>query len=175
MDHEPRDETEVHVDDEASGDDSMALGDPMAFGDGPTALAGEATRAAHRRARTIAVGGAKGGAGASVVAANLALYLASIGRRVLLVDAAPGGSSLHTLLGAPSPTRPRAVVHPNEPQPTAIQGLQLLWAALDEGLTGRRRGGRAALARAVVAATSASSALPPNSDQEAMTPTVQFF
>jgi hypothetical protein len=46
MDHEPRDETEVHVDDEASGDDSMALGDPMAFGDGPTALAGEATRAA---------------------------------------------------------------------------------------------------------------------------------
>lgn len=114
----------------------------------------------------VAVGGAKGGAGTSVIAANLALYLASIGRRVLLIDADPSGASLHTLVGAPSPARARAgtsgaasEVRGAEPVPietraidTQVQGLRLLWAALDEGLSGRRGGGRRALSRSIARA-----------------------
>src|SRR5436190_24314643 len=52
----------------------------------------------------IAVAGGRGGVGASVVAVNLAVYLAQLGRRVTLVDADPAGAQLHTMLGA-------AVVH----------------------------------------------------------------
>jgi flagellar biosynthesis protein FlhG len=54
-----------------------------------------------RLLRLIAVSGAKGGVGKTVLAANLGLYLASIGRRVVLVDADPGGANLHTCLGIP--------------------------------------------------------------------------
>ena len=52
---------------------------------------------------TIAVLGAKGGAGTSLVAANLAVYLATIGKRVVAVDADPAGAGLHLALGV----RPR--------------------------------------------------------------------
>ncbi len=55
-----------------------------------------------RPLRLLAVSGAKGGVGKTVLAANLALYLATIGRRVVLVDADPTGPNLHTCLG----TRP---------------------------------------------------------------------
>jgi flagellar biosynthesis protein FlhG len=53
--------------------------------------------------RVWAIGGGKGGAGKSVIAANLASLLASDGRRVALVDADLGGANLHTLLGIPNP------------------------------------------------------------------------
>ncbi|MEM9730458.1 MAG: helix-turn-helix domain-containing protein [Myxococcota bacterium] len=49
--------------------------------------------------KTIAVLGAKGGAGASLLAANLAVYLTTIGKRVMAVDADPGGADLHHALG----------------------------------------------------------------------------
>ncbi|UJR79512.1 helix-turn-helix domain-containing protein [Sandaracinus amylolyticus] len=121
--------------------------------DAPHEGEGERTTPRARPACTIAVGGSKGGVGTSVVAANLALYLASIGRRVLLVDADPGGANLHTLVGAPSPTRPRADNRAaGRPVDTQIQGLRLLWGGLDEGLRGRRGGGRRKLARAVESA-----------------------
>jgi flagellar biosynthesis protein FlhG len=47
----------------------------------------------------IAVGGGRGGVGKSVVAVNLAVYLAQLGRKVLLIDADPSGAELHTALG----------------------------------------------------------------------------
>ncbi len=47
----------------------------------------------------IAVGGGRGGVGKSVVAVNLAVYLAQLGRKVLLIDADPAGAELHTALG----------------------------------------------------------------------------
>ncbi|MEM7139142.1 MAG: helix-turn-helix domain-containing protein [Myxococcota bacterium] len=47
----------------------------------------------------IAVLGAKGGTGTSLVSANLAVYLATIGKRAVAVDADPGGSDLHLPLG----------------------------------------------------------------------------
>jgi flagellar biosynthesis protein FlhG len=47
----------------------------------------------------IAVGGGRGGVGKSIVAVNLAVYLAQLGRKVLLIDADPSGAELHTALG----------------------------------------------------------------------------
>ena len=53
----------------------------------------------------IAVGGGRGGVGKSVVAVNLGVYLAQLGRKVLLIDADPSGAELHTALGlGPLPT-----------------------------------------------------------------------
>ncbi len=48
---------------------------------------------------TIAILGAKGGVGTSLFSANLAIYLATIGKRVLAVDADPSGADLHAMLG----------------------------------------------------------------------------
>ncbi|MEM7448310.1 MAG: helix-turn-helix domain-containing protein [Myxococcota bacterium] len=109
--------------------------------------------------RVIAISGAKGGVGKSLFSANLALYLATIGRQVIVVDADSTGSSLHTFLGVSSP-RPIATYQPpahtfpryrEPPRPaldrfsadpdqtgawrlrdTPIPGLKLLHAGLDE-------------------------------------------
>jgi flagellar biosynthesis protein FlhG len=56
---------------------------------------------AHRR--IIAVGGGKGGVGKSLVAANLGIYLAQLGKKVVLIDADLGGANLHTFLGVERP------------------------------------------------------------------------
>ena len=48
---------------------------------------------------TIAILGAKGGVGTSLFSANLAIYLATIGKRVVAVDADPSGADLHAMLG----------------------------------------------------------------------------
>ncbi|RLB44307.1 MAG: hypothetical protein DRH30_01900 [Deltaproteobacteria bacterium] len=48
---------------------------------------------------TIAILGAKGGVGTSLFSGNLAIYLATIGKRVLAVDADPSGADLHAMLG----------------------------------------------------------------------------
>lgn len=52
---------------------------------------------------TIAILGAKGGVGTSLFSANLAIYLATIGKRVVAVDANPAGSDLHATLGVGPP------------------------------------------------------------------------
>jgi flagellar biosynthesis protein FlhG len=86
---------------------------------------------APRACRILAVGGAKGGVGKSVFAANVAIYLASIGRRVLVVDADRAGANLHTLVGGPA--QPAIGTHE-----TAVPQLQLVTTGLDEGLAARR-------------------------------------
>ncbi len=53
----------------------------------------------------IAVGGGKGGVGKSLVSANLAVKLASLGWRVLTVDLDIGGANLHTYFGLNTPPR----------------------------------------------------------------------
>ena len=45
----------------------------------------------------------KGGVGQSMLTANLGVYLAQTGRRVLLVDARRWGKNLHSFLGIPRP------------------------------------------------------------------------
>lgn len=81
-----------------------------------------------RGPRTIAIAGSKGGVGTTVLAANLGLYLASIGRRVLLVDADPAGHNLHTLAGLGAPVE-------GAPGDTAVPEMKIV--ALPSGVKGR--------------------------------------
>src|SRR5580692_5240800 len=107
--------------------------------------------------RFIAVGAGRGGVGKSLVAVNLAVYLAQLGKAVVLVDADAGGSNLHSHFALRA-----ARVEPDltEGGPAAIQralvttsvpGLSLLPAAHDsvaKGLSlraGRRARWTAAL------------------------------
>ncbi len=53
--------------------------------------------------RVIAFGGGKGGIGRSVIAVNIGVHLAQIGKRVVLVDADFSAANLHTLLGIGPP------------------------------------------------------------------------
>ncbi len=55
--------------------------------------------------RILAIGGGKGGVGKSLIAANLGIYLAQRGKRVILVDADLGGANLHTFVGVERPAR----------------------------------------------------------------------
>ncbi len=50
-----------------------------------------------------AIGGGKGGTGKSFIAGNLGIYLAKMGKRVILIDADLGCANLHTCLGIPYP------------------------------------------------------------------------
>jgi flagellar biosynthesis protein FlhG len=53
--------------------------------------------------RIIAVGGGKGGVGKSLLAANIGIYLTTLGKRVVLLDADLGGANLHTFVGVERP------------------------------------------------------------------------
>jgi flagellar biosynthesis protein FlhG len=55
--------------------------------------------------RVLAVGGGKGGTGKSLLAANVGVFLATLGKRVVLLDAAFGAANLHTLVGVTRPQR----------------------------------------------------------------------
>ena len=72
----------------------------------------------------IAVIGGRGGVGASALAINLGVYLAQLGRRVLLIDADPSGAKLHTLLGLDLPSIAASDEDPDDfelaPLPTAV-------------------------------------------------------
>jgi flagellar biosynthesis protein FlhG len=87
--------------------------------------------------RVIAIGAGRGGVGKSLLAVNLAVYLAQLGRSVVLVDADGAGSNLHSHFGlkaahlepdvaaeGPDAIR-RALVA------TSVPGLALLPAAHD--------------------------------------------
>ena len=51
--------------------------------------------------KLIAAFSPKGGAGTSLIIANLSIYLAQKGKKVLLIDAAPNGGTLHSYLNLP--------------------------------------------------------------------------
>lgn len=59
--------------------------------------------AVPRARHIIAVGSGKGGVGKSLLAANVAIYLAQLGKKVVLLDADLGGANLHTFLGVERP------------------------------------------------------------------------
>lgn len=96
--------------------------------------------------RVIAVGGGRGGVGKSLLAANFAVYLAQLGRSVLLVDADPAGAGLHTLLGVELPLRPTSGDEPDddalESIPSGVPGLELVPQGYRAGSTVPTRPGR---------------------------------
>src|SRR6186713_224402 len=98
--------------------------------------------------RVVAVGGGRGGVGKSIVAVNLAVYLAQLGRSVMLVDADPVGAELHALLGleVPSPVAASDAEDESELEgvPTAVPGLLLLPQTYRAGSTSPTRPGRKA-------------------------------
>jgi flagellar biosynthesis protein FlhG len=54
----------------------------------------------HSRVRVIAFASGRGGTGRSLLAANVAVYLAQAAKKVVAIDADPAGGPLHQLLGA---------------------------------------------------------------------------
>ncbi|HVJ88245.1 MAG TPA: helix-turn-helix domain-containing protein [Labilithrix sp.] len=56
--------------------------------------------------RMLAVGGGRGGAGKSLVAQNLAVYFAQLGKSVILVDLDPTGANVHTQFGVTAHANP---------------------------------------------------------------------
>src|SRR5450432_821136 len=96
--------------------------------------------------RTIAVGGGRGGVGKSVLAANLGVYVAQLGRSVLLIDADPAGAALHTVLGLDLPAMTETSEDPDEETltvlPTQVPGLQLVPQGYRVGSTVPVRPGR---------------------------------
>lgn len=59
---------------------------------------GERERSTPRQ--VIAMASGKGGVGKSIIAASIGIYLAQLGKQVVLVDANLGSGNLHTLVGA---------------------------------------------------------------------------
>ncbi|MGA3119154.1 MAG: helix-turn-helix domain-containing protein [Polyangiaceae bacterium] len=85
----------------------------------------------------VAVGAGRGGVGKSLVAVNLAVYLAQLGRSVVLVDADAGGSNLHAHFGLRA-ARVEPQLGAGGPEgllgalvATSVPGLALLPAAHD--------------------------------------------
>lgn len=92
----------------------------------------EAVRGARRM---LAVGGGRGGAGKSLVAQNLAVYFAQLGKTVILVDLDPTGSNLHAQFGvtahANPPTDDTAEELAKALVVTSVPGLSILPGAHD--------------------------------------------
>jgi flagellar biosynthesis protein FlhG len=90
--------------------------------------------------RVIAVGGGRGGVGKSVVASNLAVYFAQLGRPVVLVDCDPTGANIHCHFGVQAGSAEvegdRAAAGAKDSlagalRPTSVPGLRLLPANHD--------------------------------------------
>lgn len=87
-----------------------------------------------RTRRVIAVGGGRGGVGKTLLAVNLGVYFAQLGREVVVCDADPFGSNLHAVLGLASPplaTPEQVEEGAAEPVATTVPGLRLLPSAFD--------------------------------------------
>lgn len=86
--------------------------------------------ATHGARRMLAVGGGRGGVGKSLIAQNLAVYFAQLGKSVILVDLDPTGANLHAQFGVTAHASPpgddtteelaKALV------PTFVPGLSIL-------------------------------------------------
>jgi flagellar biosynthesis protein FlhG len=90
-----------------------------------------------RARKIVAVGGGRGGVGKSVIAQNLAVYFAQLGKPVVLVDADPTGANLHAHFGLRALTREPPFAGPSVEEfasslvDTSVPGLRLLPAAHD--------------------------------------------
>lgn len=100
-------------------------------------------RTGQKPKRVIAVSGGKGGAGKTVLAVNLGIYLSTLGRTTLVVDADRSGAHLHTLIGVPPLLPSQASYRPELPaldiQTTSVPGLFFLSGGVAEGNAGQAR------------------------------------
>jgi flagellar biosynthesis protein FlhG len=124
-----------------------------ASGASPRHAGPQLARTGSRPRRTLAVAGSKGGAGKSVIACNLAIYLSTLGRSTLVVDFDRSGPHLHTLLGvAPRLPAPRVGGDTDElptVQPTPLPSLHLLASGPGDGEPDRAGRSRDELLRLV--------------------------
>ncbi len=94
----------------------------------------------------IAVTAGSGGAGASLIALNLSVYIAQLGRTVAIVDANPAGAALHRLLGCDATVTALPAVDSAEAGlqavPTPVPGLLLLPQLYERGASAPLRPGR---------------------------------
>lgn len=88
--------------------------------------------------RIVAIGGGKGGVGKSLVAANVGIFLATLGKKVILVDGAFGAPNLHIFAGVPRPQRTLsealAAGGPSLAEiavPTHVPGVKLIGGVFD--------------------------------------------
>ena len=88
--------------------------------------------------RVVAIGGGKGGVGKSLVAANVGIFLATLGKRVILVDASFGAANLHIFAGVPRPSRSLSeALSASGPRlaelavPTHVPGVKLIGGVYD--------------------------------------------
>jgi len=86
----------------------------------------------ERPRKVIAVGAGRGGVGKALVAANLAIYFAQLGKTVVLVDADTTGTNLHAQFDL-SAARHEPALEDLEKAlvPTSVPGLSILPAAHD--------------------------------------------
>ena len=87
-----------------------------------------------RRRHIIAVGGGRGGVGKTLLSVNLGVYLAQLGRNVVLCDADPFASNLHSILGcnsAPLASPEQVAEGTAKPVSTTVPGLKVLPTAYD--------------------------------------------
>ncbi len=88
----------------------------------------------QRQRHLIAIGGGRGGVGKTMLSVNLAVYLAQLGRNVVLCDADMWGSNLHTMLGLDRPALLAAEEMGEGPVPlstTSVPGLKILPTSYD--------------------------------------------
>ena len=88
--------------------------------------------------RLIAVGGGKGGVGHSLVAANLAIFLVQLGKKVVLVDAHPEGAHLGSAFSVARASGALPPWAPSSPEArareTVVPNLRLVEAVTEMGL-----------------------------------------
>src|SRR4051794_33741860 len=93
------------VDGGAPGSNEQPASATMAASRITPSLTRNGVRCATMQPRVVAIGGGKGGVGKSLVAANVGIFLATIGKKVVLVDGAFGAANLHIFAGVPRPSR----------------------------------------------------------------------
>jgi flagellar biosynthesis protein FlhG len=92
-----------------------------------------------RSQKIWAIGGGKGGVGKSLVTANLSIYLALMGHKVIAIDLDLGGANLHTCLGVPIPDKTLSDYFSKKTKclselltPTLIPNLSIISGAQDD-------------------------------------------
>ena len=91
--------------DQGGDDDALVVTEDEVPAPTASAVGPEPVVATRPRAKLIAFASGRGGTGRSLLAANVAVYLAQAGKKVVALDADPAGGPLHQLLGANRPAR----------------------------------------------------------------------